>query len=88
MKLIKLIFNIVDVVLNIIYGILISPWTIRKVYLNLRWRKVAKVGDKCYFDNMLESKTWVEIYEIDGENCQVENDSFSRWMPLNELKIK
>lgn len=88
MKLIKLIFNIVEVLLNAIYGILISPWVFSKFYINRRWRKIAKIGDKCYFDNITGTQTWGEIYKIEGENCGIKGNSFSRWIRLNELKIK
>lgn len=85
MKLITLILSLIGLILNSIYYVLISPITIYRWKKAKDWRKNAKVGDKCYFKNMLGTKTEVKIHRIEEGIALIKDSNYSQWKEINKL---
>lgn len=64
MKLIRLICILIVLFCDGVYQAITLPYSIWIVYKNRRWRKTAKVGDRCFFINMLQTKTWGTITDV------------------------
>ena len=60
-----------------------------KKYKNKKWRKEAKVDDKCYFINVFNTKTWGWIDRIENEKVLFKtknlDSSSSQWIDIGEL---
>ena len=67
MRLIGLLFVIIGWILNLIYGIIMLPYTVTIHFKNRRWRKNPQVGDTCFYKNLLGTQTHCEIHDIDGD---------------------
>lgn len=86
MKLIGLFFGIVMVVFDLIFAMIVSPYTLYKVFRNHRWRKRAQVGDDCYFKNMLGTRTWGKIDDMNGDQVRFVTPNSSQWCSLKGLR--
>lgn len=97
MKLIHLLIVVFNILFNIIFYIIASPFfipfEIYKWYKNKKWRKNIKVGDRCFYINFLEKRSYGYVADI-SENklkARIERKSLmgssSDWHQINDLKI-
>lgn len=65
------------------------PYKLHKYYDTKKWRQNPKVGDKCYFINILGGKTIGYIDEIDNGKVLFKtkslNSNSSQWIDVSEL---
>ena len=73
MRLIGLLFAIIGWILNLIYGIIMLPYTVVIHFKNRKWRKDPQVGDRCFYKNLLGTQTYCDIKEIDGEKVYIQS---------------
>ena len=90
MRLIALLFVIVGWILNLIYGILMLPYTVTIHFKNRKWRKSPQVGDRCFFMNLLGTPTRCTIEEIDGDKVYIRSyggmATSTQWSSLKGLR--
>ena len=97
MKLVKLIFVLFNVLLNVIYYIVSSPvlipFGIYKCSKNRKWRKNIKVGDRCFFINSIEERSYGDVTAISDDKlrARVEMKDFGSrsvgWYEIDCLMI-
>lgn len=85
---------LIEVLMNIVFYIIISPvyvpYLLYKWRINIKWRRSAKVGDKCYFNNILDTKTrcTIEMVKKNKTEVMVKALGFSystQWIELSDL---
>ena len=90
MRLIALLIVIIGWILNLIYGILILPYTVVIHFRNRKWRKNPQVGDRCFYKNVLGSMTTCIINKVDGDRVYITTNlgmsTSSQWSTIEGLR--
>ncbi len=86
MKLIGLLIAIVGWILNLIYGIIMLPYTVIIHFRNRKWRNPPQVGDICFFKNALGCVTRCNIHKVDGDRVYIKTAMSSQWSTLEGLR--
>lgn len=85
-----------------IIGIILAVYTIKSIFtnrINRRWRKRVVSGDKCFFINMMNGRSYGFVYDVNMDTGKVllqqraggHKDGrveASGWYHLENLRIK
>ena len=93
MKLINLLLALLNLIFYVIASPVLVPLEIYKWSKNKKWRKNVKVGDECFFINLLQKRSYGKVTAIseDKVKARVERKDFgsssSGWYEIDGLRI-
>lgn len=97
MKLISFLIGIIRLLLDIIYHTITFPVTlpiyIHKRRCNKKWRADIKIGDKCYFINMADEKSYGVVQDLSEDKLKARleikyhGSTMSNWYEIERLNI-
>jgi hypothetical protein len=97
MKLINLIIGLFNVLLNIVYYLVASPvlipLEIYKWSKNRKWRKNVNVDDKCFYINIMGTRSYGKVTAISEDKLKArverrEHGSYSSgWYEIDGLRV-
>lgn len=91
MKLLALLLALLGFLLDAVYYIICSPYLIPRHFyrrhVNREWRKNVKVGDRCYFYNILGTRSYFTIERIseDGKKVLCSTGGVAMWNDIKDL---
>jgi hypothetical protein len=97
MKLLKLLLVITSLLLEVLYYLITFPVTlplfIYKRNRNKKWRADIKIGDKCYFINMADEKSYGVVQDLSEDKLKARleikyhGSTMSNWYEIERLNI-
>lgn len=82
------------IILLAVIVLIILPAMLYRHFTNLAWRKRAKIGDRCFFINSMDYRTYGVVNRISNDRSRVyvitdpkPHGNSQAWHPMTKLRI-